>query len=184
MEAITDTTIGIFATALFTGITAVVMFLGYQAARHQSAMRRPIRVSKEDYWHPDELKMHQLPPAINDNRIKRIALLRFSNRSGVDIRWSIDERNTRLFRATTTRKPSLETVRNLETKSHDGTNVALVFTLAEGDEWSSHDIKKEFQNAASILNKKYWLKIRGFTADGHKIRKLKRVELIELYAKE
>jgi len=183
MEAISDNTVGIFATAIFTGVTAIVMFMAYQHGRHQAAMRRPIRVSREEYWHPDGLKMFKLPPAIDDNRVKRIALLRFSNRSGVDIRWSIDHRKTKLFWATTKSPPIVEVPIDLETKSHDGTNVAIVFTLAPDEEWTSHETKKEFQSTASILKKKYWLKLRGYTADGHRIRKLKRVELIELYAK-
>ena len=169
------------ATALFGCVVAVVTFMAYRHNRHQSGLRRPIRASKEDYWHPGGVEISELPPAIIDTRNKRIATVRFANRSDVDIRWSIDRRRTRLFRATLRSRPVVEDPGLIATAKHDGTNVALVFTLDEGDEWSSNELDPAYIGIASKLLQKYWLRVCGFTADGHKVMAFRRVELIEIY---
>ena len=78
------TAVGALATAVFTGITAVVTYLVYQHGRHQAAQRRPIRVRNEGFRCEDEITMLDLPPAIKDSRPKRIVVLRFS----ASTRWS------------------------------------------------------------------------------------------------
>jgi hypothetical protein len=124
------TAIGALATAVFTGITAAVTYLVYRHGRHQSAQHRPIRVSNQEYRFNDDIVKRELPGAIRDTRPKRIVVLRFTNRTDTDQKWSLDGGRTRVYGLTAGGDPELNAPTTIITPSHDGTTVGLLFVLA------------------------------------------------------
>ena len=168
-------------TALFGGVVAIVMYMGYRHGRHQAGMRQPIRVSNEKYWHPDELKIFEWPRAIIDTRSKQFVLLRFYNRTDVDIRWSIDGNRTRIFGTTVGNvRPTIDDPGMIETRRHDGTSVGLIFVFDDDWHWKRFG-DNEPEKRTNKLGRKFWIRVRGHTADGHKIKAWKHVEVFRYY---
>jgi hypothetical protein len=174
----TDQWIAVFtgATAIFGCVVAVVTFMAYRHNRHQSALRRPIRIQRQDRRFPDKVKIYELPRAIVDTRDKRVTALRFTNRSDVDLRWSIDRSRTRLYKSTLVGRPSIEDPGVIVTNKHDGTTVGLTFRLDDDESWASEETDPTFLFPV-VIRQRYWLRVRGETADGHKIKGWKRVTL-------
>jgi hypothetical protein len=168
--------VGALATAVFTGITAVVTYLVYRHGRHQAALRRPIRVHHQDHLN-DEVVKRELPAAIRDTRPKRYTFVLFSNRTDADLRWFLDTRRTRLYRSAVGGTPMLDVPAMVTTPSHDGTTLALLFVLTDDAvRWADDEADSTVPYGLKF-KRRYWLKIRGRTADGHKIKRWMRVDL-------
>jgi hypothetical protein len=180
MEGVTFdflTAAGVLATAVFTGVVAVFTYLAYRHGRHQAARHRPIRVARQRRrYDEDDIIIRELPRAFRDTRLNRVVVLRINNEADPDLRWSIDNRGTRLYRSTIGEAPMLEVPGTTTTMGHDGSTIGLVFVLPDGSEWATEETDPKFPLPVKI-RKRYWIKVRGTTAGGQKIKAWRRVDL-------
>ena len=164
------TAIGALATALITGAILVVGIVGYRHTRHQAGLRRPIRVRAATRLAGfKDLQEDKDYPVFRDNHPRRYLTLHVANRSDVDVDWWIDTLRTRVFRLARG-DYSIDNPGRITTDRHHGYNMALAVKVDESSQWRRDERDEGFMGLR--LRRKCWVRFRGETADGHKVKAL------------
>lgn len=157
--------IGLVATAIFTGATAVITWRAYQHGRTVAGARRPIVVDAKrpvgmvGYDHP--LAWSYEGTDFSAARF-RYADLYVYNQSDIDQRFTIDGGRSGIVWPRFHHRLKVQST-ELSLVARYGGNTAVPIISLSG-EWPADEVRGEF------FRRRYWLRLRGMTRSGHAVK--------------
>jgi hypothetical protein len=165
---------GLLATALFTGVTAVISWLALQQVRTVTGVKRPVVVdSKRPVGHIgyDQSLHWSYEGWNNDPKRLRYVDLYVYNRSDVEQRFMIDADSSGIVWPRFRQRLFIQNTELRLDPRYGGNSPVPVLSLT--GEWPTD----ELDNDGTHFKRTYWLRLRGLTRSGHVVKFLGRVRL-------
>lgn len=170
------TTVAAVTAAVFTGVLVVIGWLTYRQVRTLAAHRNPIKIGRPQTYGERYRPKSGVPLAVRTH-LRNIAVYMF-NHSDVEQKVRIDSGRSRIVWPRLTGTRISVAGRGFSIGPHEGGNLLLEVASSTG-QWPA-DVPRPDEANAPRYERRYWLRLRGVTTSGHRIRFFGPVTLREL----